>query len=73
VIVISEVGSGTEVGRTTTGPDGSYSILVPSTGRFVVTAQPVAGLVGTPSPVTVTLSSPGQHERVDLVYDTGIR
>ena len=40
---------------------------------MLITALPVDGLVGTPAPVRVTLASPGEIERVDLEYDTGIR
>jgi hypothetical protein len=73
VIVITDATTGGEAGRTSTAPDGSYAIVVPATGTFVLTALPVRGLVKAPAPVTITLSFPSQHERVDLTYDTGIR
>jgi hypothetical protein len=71
--VITNAQTGVEAGRTSTAPDGSYEVLMPSGGTFVVTGLPVQGLMGTPAPVTVTLTSPGQRVRVDLRYDTGIR
>lgn len=73
VIVITDTASGTEVARVSTGPDGSYSVVLPRTGTFVVTGLPKKGLLGTPAPVTITLSVPGQRERIDLAWDTGIR
>ena len=72
VIVATDTG-GQEVGRTTTAPDGTYVLIVGSTGTAIITAQPVAGSMGTPVPVTVTLAAPGIVLRVDLEYDTGIR
>lgn len=73
VIVLTEAAGGTEAGRTSTAADGSYTIVVPGTGTFIVSALPVPGLMEAPDPVTITLSLASQHERVDLVYDTGIR
>ncbi len=72
VILVTDA-SGQEVGRATSGADGSYQLYVKETGALLITAQPVAGLVRAPAPVSVTLASPGQVERIDLQYDTGIR
>ncbi len=64
---------GRAVARSTTGADGSYLLTIGETGTFAITAQPVAGFMWAPAPVTVTLAVPGATERVDLEYDTGIR
>jgi Carboxypeptidase regulatory-like domain len=72
-VVIVRDGSGSEVGRATTAADGTYSIAL-APGSYVVEAQPVEGLMGTPGAqqivVPVGSSNPVQ---VDLSYDTGIR
>ncbi len=72
VIVATDAG-GQEVGRATSAADGSYQLIVSETGTVLLTAQPVAGLVRPPAPVSVTLTSPSEFQRVDLEYDTGIR
>ncbi len=72
VIVATDAG-GQELGRATTAADGSYKIVVGETGTVTISAQPVAGLMRAPAPVSVTLASPGDIDRADLVYDTGIR
>jgi hypothetical protein len=48
-------------------------MVVGETGTMTISALPVAGLMGAPAPVSVTLVSPSHTERVDLEYDTGIR
>ena len=45
----------------------------PKRGSVLITALPVAGLMGTPSPVSLTLIAPSEVHRLDLEYDTGIR
>jgi hypothetical protein len=72
VIVATDAG-GQEVGRATTAADGSYQVIVGTTGIVTVSGLPVAGLMTAPAPVSVTLASPNAVERVDLQYDTGIR
>jgi hypothetical protein len=72
-VIVAANAAGVEVGRATTAADGTYELIVGQTGAVTITAQPVAGLMGTPQPVTVTLDSPSQVEQVDLAYDTGIR
>jgi hypothetical protein len=72
VIVATDAG-GQEVGRATTAADGSYQMVVGETGTVTISAMPVAGLMRAPAPMDVTLTSPGDIERVDLAYDTGIR
>ena len=45
-----------EVGRTTSAADGSYELAVTESGSVLITALPVAGLMGTPSArVSLTL------------------
>jgi hypothetical protein len=72
VIVVTNAG-GQELGRTTTAADGSYQMVVGETGTLTISGLPVAGLMRAPAPTNVTLTSPGETERVDLQYDTGIR
>jgi hypothetical protein len=72
-VIVATDASGQEVGRATSAADGSYQLIVSETGTVLITALPVAGLARSPAPVTVTLASPSEIERVDLEYDTGIR
>lgn len=72
VIVVTN-SAGAEVGRTTSGADGTYQFNVDETGAMLISALPVTGLMGVPDPVTVNLTFPGATVRVDLEYDTGIR
>jgi hypothetical protein len=72
VIVATDL-AGDEVGRAVSGADGSYELVVTEGGTVLVTGQPVDGLMGAPTPVTLTLTFPSEHERIDLQYDTGIR
>jgi hypothetical protein len=65
--------TGQELGRTTTGPTGTYALFVGQTGTVIVKALPVDGLPGTPAPVSITLPAPSTINRVDLEFDTGIR
>jgi len=72
VIVVTDA-AGKELGRTTTGPTGTYALFVGQTGAVIVRALPVDGLPGTPTPVSITLPGPSSINRVDLEFDTGIR
>jgi hypothetical protein len=72
-VIVATDASGREVGRTTSAADGSYRLSVSETGSVLVTAQPVAGLMLPPAPVSVTLTTPTDVEHLDLEYDTGIR
>ena len=72
-VIVAIDTSGQTLGRTTTAADGSYLMVVGATGTFRIEGLPVKGLMSVPAPVTVTLSGPGEHARVDLQYDTGIR
>jgi hypothetical protein len=70
VLVITDAG-GTEVGRATSDANGEFAIPLPP-GSYVLTPQPVPGLMGTSGPIqfTVTAGSPAD---LDVTYDTGIR
>jgi hypothetical protein len=72
VIVATDAG-GDEVGRATSDADGSYLLAVGETGTVLISGLPVAGLMGTPSPVSLTLNAPSEVHRLDFEYDTGIR
>ncbi len=72
-VIVATDQRGQEVGRTTSAADGSYQLIVGETDTVLISALPVAGLAGAPAPVSVTLAAPGETERVDLEYDTGIR
>jgi hypothetical protein len=65
--------TGREVARVTSGPEGRYEINL-QPGAYQMTPQPVEGLMGTPGPITVRVTGPGEvPQRVDVEYDTGIR
>jgi hypothetical protein len=70
VIVVRDA-AGTEVARAETDAAGAVFIEVPA-GAYVVEAQPVEGLMGTPGPADATVVD-GAGTLVPLAYDTGIR
>jgi hypothetical protein len=70
VLVVRD-GSGAEVGRATTGADGTFFVPLPA-GSYVVTPQPVEGLMGTAPQQSVDVAA-GARSDIILVYDTGIR
>ena len=72
-IIVATNASGTEVGRATSAEDGTYALAVTETGAVRIVALPVDGLASAPAPVSVTLASGGEVQRIDLEYDTGIR
>lgn len=72
--VVIRAASGEQVGEATTRADGSYLAAVPAGGAYVVEAQPVEGLMGTPAAFEVAVpAGPGAWAVADLGYDTGIR
>ncbi|HYN48944.1 MAG TPA: hypothetical protein VER83_08765, partial [Candidatus Nanopelagicales bacterium] len=72
--VIIRDSAGRAVGQATTNPDGTYLAAVPGGGTYVVEAQPVEGLLGTPAPVEVVVpDGAAAWAAADLAYDTGIR
>ena len=70
VLVVRD-GPGVEVGRATTGPDGTFFVPLPA-GSYVVVPQPVEGLLGTAQEQSVDVAA-GARSDIDIVYDTGIR
>ena len=72
VVVVRDSG-GQVVAQAVTAADGTYRAAVPA-GSVTVDAQPVAGLMRAPAPVSAVVpSGPAAWVRVDLAYDTGIR
>lgn len=69
-IVITDA-TGDQVARGTTGSDGVVGFDV-SPGELTVVPQPVEGLLGTASTISVILAA-GQTLQVTVDYDTGIR
>lgn len=70
VLVVTDAG-GTEVGRATSDANGEFAIPLPP-GSYVLTPQPVAGLMGTARPIQFTATA-GSPADLDVTYDTGIR
>lgn len=50
---------------------GNFSVALPP-GDYTLTAQPVSGLMGTPAPITFTVTA-GSPVDLTVEYDTGIR
>jgi len=71
VLVVTD-DSGHEVARATSSSTGDFSIALPA-GHYVLTPQPVAGLMGTAPPVDFTIAPSGPPITFDVAYDTGIR
>jgi hypothetical protein len=64
---------GARVAEVITAVDGSFLAAVPGPGRYVVEAQPVEGLMGTPAPFEVVVpAGAGSWAPADLGYNTGI-
>ena len=61
---------GKQVAEAVTDADGAFTVEL-ATGRYVVTPQPVAGLLGTPAAVDIDVT--GVPLTVEFAYDTGIR
>jgi hypothetical protein len=70
VMVVTD-STGAEMARAATSADGTVVIEVPA-GELTITPQPVEGLLGTASPITVSLAA-DQTLSVGVDYDTGIR
>ena len=68
--VLAEADSG-EAFESTTDGEGRFSLVLPP-GRYEIIAQPVEGLMGSPTPIEIEVRT----EAIDLgvlEYDTGIR
>lgn len=70
IIVISDP-AGSEVRRVTTDAGGAFFVELPP-GGYVIEAQPVEGLLGTPGPLSAVVND-GIVFSIQLGYDTGIR
>ena len=70
-VILVRDGSGSEVARVTTGPDGDFFVPLPA-GPYVLEPQPVDGYMGTAPPVEVSVQD-GIAAEVQVDYDTGIR
>jgi hypothetical protein len=71
VLVVTD-GGGREVARVTSAANGDFSIPLPA-GSYVLTPQPVEGLMGTAGKVDFTIAPGGPPITFDVQYDTGIR
>jgi hypothetical protein len=71
VLVFSDA-RGSEVARVTSNADGTFAVeLAP--GTYLLTAQPVDGLMGTPAPLQVEVEAGQPMTEAQVSYDTGIR
>jgi hypothetical protein len=70
-VIIVRDGSGAEMARATTGPDGGFFVPL-EPGPYTLEPQPVEGFMGTPAHVDVSVQD-GESADVQLDYDTGIR
>lgn len=70
-VVVVRDEAGAEVAHVTLDA-GGFALLELPAGGYVVEAQPVEGLMGTPAPTSVTVVD-GLATPVELGYDTGIR
>jgi hypothetical protein len=55
-----------------TGKDGSYRVGLPKGGRYVISVRGHGGVAPTVKPATATATE-GQFEKLDLMFDVGIR
>lgn len=70
VLVVRD-GSGVEVGRVSSGTDGTFFLPL-GAGSYVVVPQRVEGLLGVAPEQTVDVAA-GTRSNIVLVYDSGIR
>lgn len=66
-----DLADGTQGGFLTTDASGWYRMPL-EPGDYVLTAEPVEGLMGTPGPIPFTVRE-GAQTVLDVPYDTGIR
>jgi len=71
VLVVSGP-DGHEVARATTDSDGRWALALPP-GAYVLTPEPVNGLLGVAPPIQFDVSAAGSSVSLDGTYDTGIR
>ena len=70
-IIVSAADGGGVVAQGTTDAEGRLTLAVPA-GDYVVTPEPVEGLMAAPGPVLVSVLA-GVTTEVPVGYDTGIR
>lgn len=70
-VLVIKGANGAEVARLTTDASGLYRVSL-APGDYTLEAQPVEGLMGTPSALPFTVRD-GAQTALDVVYDTGIR
>jgi hypothetical protein len=58
--------------ETVSGSDGGFVLVVPA-GSVTITFAPVAGLMGTPAPITLVVAADEERDLGEISYDTGIR
>jgi len=71
VLIVTD-NAGREVARGTSDTNGDFAIPL-QPGQYVLTPQPVGGLMGTAQPVDFTIGEGGPGVTFDIAYDTGIR
>ena len=64
--------SGETVARARTAEDGTFSVRL-APGSYEVVPQAVEGLMGTASPIEITVEDGVPTEPIEISYDTGIR
>ncbi|HYI65400.1 MAG TPA: carboxypeptidase-like regulatory domain-containing protein [Candidatus Limnocylindrales bacterium] len=64
--------AGETVARVRTAEDGTFSVSLAS-GSYELVPQPVEGLMGTASPVGITVEDGLPVVPIEISYDTGIR
>ena len=70
-MLVIRAADGSEIARFATGADGGFGQELP-VGEYVLEAQPVEGLMGTPAPIPFRVDD-GRAAELDVSYDTGIR
>ena len=70
-VLVIRAADGSEIARFATGADGEFGQELP-VGEYVLEAQPVEGLMGTPAPIPFRVAD-GRAAELDVSYDTGIR
>jgi hypothetical protein len=71
VMIVTDA-DGREVARVTSGADGTFVVdLAP--GSYHLTAEPAAGLMGTPGPIDFVVEADQPSAVLQVSYDTGIR
>jgi hypothetical protein len=70
--IVAVDAQGQEVAAASSDAEGEFSLALPA-GEYQLVPQPVEGLLGTASPMTIMVVEGTALEPVTIVYDTGIR